>query len=112
MSTVSWRIPTLGYHYRNSGTRSNWLTFKRTLPAALDLSFRGPVCGMVAEAMRGLGPDVVVSDTEAWTHHVARGLGIPRIDFDHFGILAHCQPRCGGSIGSSAVATFGFIANL
>ena len=85
------RIPTLGYYYRKNGTRSNWLTFKRTLPAALDLIFHGPVYDMVADVMREFQPHVVVSDAEAWTHRVARDLRIPRIGFDHFGILAHCR---------------------
>src|SRR6202012_2485277 len=28
-----------------------------------------------------------------WTHHAAARLGIPRVSFDHAGMLAHCRVR-------------------
>jgi uncharacterized protein (TIGR00661 family) len=34
---------------------------------------------------------VVLSDSEGWTHRAGRELGIPRISFDHYGILAYCR---------------------
>lgn len=88
------RIPTLGFAYGpGTGRRSNWHTLRYNLPAALDLWCRGPVFEMVASAMREFAPDVVISDAETWSHQVARRLGIPRIGFDHIGILAHCRPE-------------------
>ena len=37
--------------------------------------------------------DVVISDSEAWTHQAAQRLGIPRIGFDHIGVIAYCKPH-------------------
>jgi uncharacterized protein (TIGR00661 family) len=87
------RIPTLGFAYgRRSGQRSNWQTVRRNLPGVLDLVLHGPVFDMVREVVRDFAPDVIISDAEGWTHHVARTLGIPRIGIDHIGILAYCRP--------------------
>jgi uncharacterized protein (TIGR00661 family) len=86
------RIPTLGYFYDDRGRRSNWQTLKRNLPAVLDLLLRGPAFQAVLETIRDFRPEVVISDAEAWTHRAARRLGIPRIGFDHFGIMAFCRP--------------------
>lgn len=88
------RIPTLGFAYGPAtGRRSNWRTLRYNVPAALDVWWHGPVSAMVADAMRAFAPDVVISDAETWSHHAARRLGIPRIGFDHIGILLHCRPR-------------------
>lgn len=89
------RIPTLAYHYSRSGRRSNFLTFIRNAPAVLDLALRGVASQMVRDAFRDFLPDVVISDAEPWTHHSARRLGIPRIGFDHFGILVYCRASMG-----------------
>lgn len=86
------RIPTLGYYYGPRGRRSNWQTFKRNLPAVLDLILRGPAFQMVLDAVRDFRPDVVISDAEPYTHRVARRLHVPRIGFDHFGVMAYCRP--------------------
>lgn len=48
---------------------------------------------MVREIVEGFAPDVVISDAETWTHHVAATLKIPRISFDHIGIMAYCKPH-------------------
>lgn len=88
------RIPTLGFAYgARSGRRSNWQTFRRNVSAVLDLGWRGPICDMVADQFAEFEPDVVISDAEAFTHHVAGRLGVPRIGVDHIGILAHCRPQ-------------------
>jgi uncharacterized protein (TIGR00661 family) len=47
---------------------------------------------MVADQFAEFGPDVVISDAEAFTHHVAARLNVTRIGIDHIGILAHCRP--------------------
>ncbi len=88
------RIPTLGFAYgRNSGRRSNWQTLRLNLPAALDLTLQGPVFGMVRDTIQDFAADVVIGDAEAWTHRVAQSMKIPRISFDHIGIMAHCHPE-------------------
>jgi len=85
------RIPTLRYHERRPGRRSVYLTLKRNLPAALDLLLGGPGVAMVRQALADFRPDVLVSDSEGWTHRAARALGVPRISFDHFGVLVYCR---------------------
>ncbi len=47
---------------------------------------------MVREIVEAFAPDIVISDAETWTHQVAASLKIPRIGFDHIGILAYCKP--------------------
>ena len=85
------RIPTLRYHHGGSGRRSAVLTIGRNIPALLDLLLGGPVTRMVRDVLREFRPQVLISDSEAWTHRAARGLGIPRISFDHFGVMAFCR---------------------
>jgi uncharacterized protein (TIGR00661 family) len=90
------RIPTLGFAYgqvKGPQQRSNWRTLRQNLPSILDLFLRGPVFQMVAEIVADFAPDVVISDAETWTHKVAAYLRVPRISFDHMGILAYCRPR-------------------
>jgi uncharacterized protein (TIGR00661 family) len=88
------RIPTLGFSYlRGTGRVSNWLTLRRNLPALLDLAVRGPVFETVRELVREFGPDVIISDAEVWSHRVAADLQIPRISFDHIGLMAYCRPE-------------------
>jgi uncharacterized protein (TIGR00661 family) len=86
------RIPTLGYVYGRGGQRSLWRTLVQNLPAVLDLMWHGPSLAMVMSAIREFGADVIISDAEAWTQRAGLRLGIPRITFDHFGILTHCRP--------------------
>lgn len=91
------RIPTLRYHHGGTGRRSAVLTIGRNIPAVLDLLLGGPVTRMVRDVLREFRPQVVISDSEAWTHRAARALGIPRMSFDHFGVMAYCRlPLCPG----------------
>ena len=87
------RIPVLRYHHDRRGRRSALLTAKRNIPAMLDLLMGGAIFQMVRDEIRRFAPDVVLSDSEPWTHHAARDLGIPRISFDHYGIMVHCRPE-------------------
>jgi uncharacterized protein (TIGR00661 family) len=88
------RIPTLGFAYANGGSqRSNRQTFRRNVSGILDLKMGGPLFDMVRGVFEEFSPDVVISDAEAWTHHVARHLRIPRIGFDHIGMMVHCRPE-------------------
>ncbi|MEI6233012.1 MAG: glycosyltransferase family protein [Planctomycetota bacterium] len=91
------RIPTLGFAYRATSNgqrkRSNFATIRRNFPAAVDLFCNGPTFTMVREIVEEFAPDIVISDAETWTHHVAASLKIPRIGFDHIGIMAYCIPE-------------------
>lgn len=87
------RIPTLSYGYGADGRTSAWRTLRRNAWHVLELLLRGPEFQQVRDALLDFRPDVVISDAEPWTHRVARHLGIPRIGFDHFGILVYCRPR-------------------
>ena len=84
------RVPCLGLSYR-AGRRDTWLTLFDNLPSLLDLLRRGPGVASVIESMRSFAPDVVICDAEPWTNAAAQALGVPRIGFDHFGVLVHCE---------------------
>lgn len=85
------RIPTVCYHYDKQGRISNYLTAKRNLPPILDAKLQGSTFELVADILRESKPDIVLTDSEVYTHSVAHRLGLPRITFDHFGLLAYCR---------------------
>ncbi len=87
------RIPTIGYRYDKRGGISAWLTAKDNARGVLDMLFHGPQFRDVCAAVRDFAPDLIVSDAEPWMHRVARYLKIPRIGFDHFGIMVYCVPK-------------------
>jgi uncharacterized protein (TIGR00661 family) len=87
------RIPTMGYNYGPGGRISAVRTLRHNTWHVLELIFRGPEFQSVRDAIIDFRPDVVISDAEPWTHRVARHLRIPRIGFDHFGIMVYCKPR-------------------
>lgn len=87
------RIPTIGYQYSGAGTHSLPLTFARNAAPVGDLLFGGRGTEQVTDAMRSHGIELVISDSEPWTHRVAQRLALPRISFDHVGIIAYCKPH-------------------
>jgi len=87
------RIPTIGYHYSGAGTHSLPLTLARNVAPVSDLLFGGHGTEQVTAAMRSHGIELVISDSEPWTHRVAQRLSLPRISFDHVGIIAYCKPH-------------------
>jgi uncharacterized protein (TIGR00661 family) len=86
------RIPTLRYEYRSDGRRSLSKTFGENLRRIADVALQGQGFRAVARLVRELRPDVALCDAEPWTHAAAAQLGVPRISFDHFGVLAYCRP--------------------
>ncbi len=86
------RIPHLRYVYTRPGKLSVVQTLARATPAYLDLKLSGHGVRMVMEALRQFEPDVVLSDSDAWTLRAGRRLGVPRISFDHYGIMVYCRP--------------------
>jgi uncharacterized protein (TIGR00661 family) len=88
------RIPMLSFAYvPGTGRVSKWQTLRRNLPAVLDLMCRGPVFETVRDVVCEFGPDAIISDAEVWSHRVAAELKIPRISFDHIGLMAYCRPE-------------------
>jgi uncharacterized protein (TIGR00661 family) len=83
-------IPTLRYVY--AGARlSRWRTIRQSFPHLRDLFLGGDGLRSVIHSLREWRPDVAISDSDPWTHRAAALLRIPRISFDHFGILAYCR---------------------
>lgn len=87
------RIPTLHFYHNAAGQISYFRTMTRNVSAMLDLHLRGAGLDMVERILRDFAPDVVVSDSEPYILRAAERLGIPRISFDHFGIIAYCEPK-------------------
>lgn len=87
------RIPTIGYQYSHAGTHSLRRMLVRNFSPMSDLLFGGAGMAQVEEEFRARGIQAVISDSEAWTHRVAQRVGLPRISFDHVGIIAYCQPH-------------------
>lgn len=85
------QLPRMGYVYGSNGRHSLVGTVRANTAPVADALFDGPVAKSVRKAMESFRPHVAVSDAEPFTHHVAARLGIPRISFDHVGMLAHCK---------------------
>lgn len=87
------KIPTLGYVYGHRGDLSVVGTLSRNFTGMSDLLLHGQGLHAVTRALREGDFDLVISDSEAWTHRAAQSLGIPRISFDHVGVIAWCKPH-------------------
>jgi uncharacterized protein (TIGR00661 family) len=85
------RVPSLQFVYRRSARISCARTLRVNAPLLWDLARRGPVVRGVEDALRRFGADVVISDAEAFTVRAASQCKLPRISFDHFGVLVHCR---------------------
>jgi uncharacterized protein (TIGR00661 family) len=86
-------IPTIGYQYNDAGRHSLTRTVARNFAPMRDLLFGGEGQALIEREFRERGIQMVISDSEAWTHRVAQRLDIPRISFDHVGIIAYCKPH-------------------
>lgn len=84
-------LPLIGYQYDDAGRLSAPLTLRRNARLTTDLLVEGPVTREVYRRLADFQPDLVISDSETWTHRFARRHGIPRISFDHVGIMAFCH---------------------
>ncbi len=82
------RSPIIGYQYNTAGTQSLGKTISKNFSPMSDLLFGGEGMAQVEQEFRARGIQAVISDSEAWTHRVAQKLDIPRISFDHVGIIA------------------------
>lgn len=86
------RTPMIGYRYNRKRKISPFATLKHMTPLLLDVWLHGPTLACVMDILEDFKPDVVLSDSEIYTHHAAKALQIPRITFDHFGFLVYCRP--------------------
>lgn len=86
------RIPIISYRHNRRGKIASIRTVVHNTPMILDLMAWGPGLDMVMQVIRDFGADLVITDSEGYTHWAARRLGIPRITFDHFGVLVYCRP--------------------
>lgn len=87
------RIPTIGYVYSARGSHSISKTVVRNIAPVADLLWRGHGSDCIDREFKSRGIEIVISDSEAWTHRAAQRLGLPRISFDHVGIIAYCKPH-------------------
>lgn len=87
------RIPMIGYRYNDRGGHSIPRTVGGNLGPISDLLLHGPGMDQVEREFRDRGIQLVISDSEAWTHRAAQRLKLPRISFDHVGIIAWCKPH-------------------
>jgi uncharacterized protein (TIGR00661 family) len=86
------RIPTLRYGYSPDGRRSLSRTLGENVRHMGDIVLGGEGLGEVVRVLNDVRPAVCICDAEPWTHAAAARAGVPRISFDHFGILAYCRP--------------------
>jgi uncharacterized protein (TIGR00661 family) len=86
------RVPQLSYHYDRGGNLSVGKTLRSNLGHAADVMLGGAGLGAAIARMRDFAPDVAICDVDPWTHRAAAELRVPRISFDHYGILAYCRP--------------------
>ena len=84
-------IPTLGFFHANNGRISSLKTFTGNSPIMRDVIFQGAGHQRVERLIRDFDAEIVISDSEIYTHWVASRLHIPRITFDHFSILVYCK---------------------
>lgn len=87
------RIPTLGYRYNARGGHSLPKTVVENFAPMSDLLFVGAGSQALDRELKARGTQIVISDSEAWTHRAAQRLGLPRISFDHIGIIGYCKPH-------------------
>ena len=87
------RIPVIGYRYNEQGRQSLGRTVGANAGAVLDLLGHGRESRRIQAEFRARGIQLVISDSDTWTHKAAQRLKIPRISFDHVGIIAYCKPH-------------------
>jgi uncharacterized protein (TIGR00661 family) len=87
------RIPTIGYVYNERGGHSIARTIARNAAPMADLLLHGHGLDQLQREFRQRGIQLVISDSDAWSHRAAARLRLPRISFDHVGIIAWCQPH-------------------
>lgn len=85
------RIDSLRFYYGEDSRISTTVTVRKNLPLVTDMVLYGRRSRELDARVRAFNPQVAISDAEPWTHRVAYRLDIPRVGFDHFGIMVHCD---------------------
>ncbi len=85
-------IPCIHYRYGKHGRIDSLKTLRENLGSTADLLFGGAGTQQIAASWQAFRPDIVISDSESWTHRMARARRIPRISLDHVGVMAYCKP--------------------
>jgi uncharacterized protein (TIGR00661 family) len=84
-------LPNIRYEYNERGKRCLFRTAARQWGAITDAIFGGSAFEGVMRALKEFDPDVAICDCDPFVHQAAARLGIPRVSFDHFGVLAFCR---------------------
>jgi uncharacterized protein (TIGR00661 family) len=71
---------------------SPWETGLRNVPLILDILLNGPSFQSVCQTIADFEPDVLLCDADICTLRAGLRLGVPRISFDHYGVLVYCRP--------------------
>jgi uncharacterized protein (TIGR00661 family) len=85
------RVPSLEYRYQQ-GSLAVVETLRHNFQTVTELLAGGGAMSAVVDRMRDFEPDVAICDVEPFTHQAAARLGVPRISFDHYGVLVYCRP--------------------
>lgn len=85
------RIPILHFQYRHPGRISVRRTLRDNAGTLADLMLRRGAMRDVIERVQAFKADVAISDSEVFTNRAAACLRVPRISFDHFGVLVYCH---------------------
>lgn len=102
-------IPSLRFVYGENGRISTRATLRNNLPLLSDLLLEGKRSREIDLRVRAFQPNVAICDAEPWTHRAAARLRIPRVSFDHFGIMVHCRvPLAAGDRLRSALDRFAY----
>lgn len=85
------RLPGLRYVLDENGQRRPLPTIWRGTQVFFDARTQGPAERLICQRLEEFAPDVIVSDSETFTHWAGRHMGVPRVTFDHFGVLVYCN---------------------
>jgi uncharacterized protein (TIGR00661 family) len=66
---------------------------RRNFGPMTDVLFGGAGSALVEREIKQRGIEIIISDSEGWTHRAAQKLKLPRISYDHIGIIAYCKPH-------------------
>lgn len=85
------RLPSIGYVYGESGRHSLKRTVVDNAKPLVDALLGTGEARSLAREVERFAPTAAIVDAEPFTHRLAERMGIPRIAFDHFGLLVHCR---------------------